>query len=628
MKRYQRPSKVRDMIRKIKIEDKRVLILFTVACVFAILIAWRLVSLQILNRSFYLALASGQYEVYKELFPERGNIYLQDTLLSEDKRYSTSNLYPVALNRKYWQVYAVPYHVQNPEQDAEKLVSVLFDRDREREDFVSSFEPTPEKASLTSEEIEHEMDRQRANMKNTFLERLSKDNDPYEPIWNKASDELRLRVEELGLQGIEFAETPYRYYPEGPLGSHVVGFVGNVDGEERKQGLYGTEFYFDKELAGSGGYLSSERDVGGRLITISDSDFRAAVDGASVVLTVDHTLQNFICKKLDEALEKYEADSGSVIVMNPKTGAILSMCGSPGFDPNEYGNVDDIAFYNNPAIFLAYEPGSIFKPITMAAGIDLGKVEPETTYVDTGEVKVGGFTIKNSDLKAHGEQNMIEVLKQSLNTGVIFVVDQTGKEHFQEYVKRFGFGEKTGIQLPSENPGNIEELLYHDGIIYSYTSSFGQGLTVTPLQMVRAFSAIANGGVLLAPYIIDRVVYSNGYIEESKSRQIAQVISKRTATLLSGMLVSAIKDGHGHAAGVPGYHVAGKTGTAQVATGGVYGTDTIHSFVGYAPVSDPRFAMIVRLDHPNVRFAESSSAVVFGEIAKFILSHYQVTPDY
>ena len=604
-------------------QDKRLFSLLCFVVVLFSLVAWRLGTLQLMNHSFYNALASGQYEVYKELFPERGSIFLQNTLLSETERYKRENLFPAATNRKYWQIYAVPYDVSEPARAATELTNVLFNEAEIRNNFEVEEGVVPVDEKVIAAEIVLAKDQYR----NKLLERFSKKNDPYEPIYRKATDEQRTQVEAMSLQGVHFAQEYHRYYPEKNLGSHIVGFVGTSE-SEKIQGLYGTEYYFEDELAGLQGYLNSEQDVGGRLITVSDTDFQAAVDGADVILTIDQTLQNFVCQRLNAALETYEAQSGSIVVMHPKTGEVLAMCSAPDFDPNAFGEVDDVAIYNNQAVFSAYEPGSIFKPITMSAGIDMGKITPQTTYFDEGQVKVGGFTIKNFDGKGHGEKTMVEVLNQSLNTGTIFVVDQIGRESFVDYVKKFAFGARTNIHLPSENPGDINQLINSDGIIYAYTASFGQGITVTPLQMVRAFAAMANGGVMVEPHIIDRIVYSNGFVEETSVKEIGQVISKRTASLISGMLVSVVVDGHGARAAVPGYHIAGKTGTAQIAEGGEYTDATIQSFVGYGPVEDPVFSMIVRLDKPEKSSASSASAVlVFGEIAKFLLGYYQIPPS-
>ncbi|NQV90766.1 penicillin-binding protein 2, partial [Candidatus Uhrbacteria bacterium] len=296
-----------------------------------------------------------------------------------------------------------------------------------------------------------------------------------------------------------------------------------------------------------------------------------------------------------------------------------------------YNEVDSIRVFNNPAIFGAYEPGSIFKPLTMAAAIDVGAVTPNTTFTDTGSVMVDGWhkPIGNAEGKVYGTVDMTKVLEDSINTGMVFSMRAMGMETFVDYVKAFGFGKYTGIELETENAGTVDALDIGSEI-YAATASFGQGITVTPLQIVMAYAAIANGGVLKVPMIIDEIHHADGTVEKRSVRDIAQVISAKTARTVSAMLVSVIEHGHGKQAGVPGYYIGGKTGTAQVArTDGVgYDQDnTIGSFAGFGPVEDPKFAMVVRIDNPrDVIWAESTAAPLFGEIAEFLLQYFEVPP--
>ena len=266
----------------------------------------------------------------------------------------------------------------------------------------------------------------------------------------------------------------------------------------------------------------------------------------------------------------------------------------------------------------------------MAMGLDTGKITPQTTYIDTGKVRIASYTIQNSDGKANGKQAMTDVLDKSLNTGVIFIERKVGLDNFRKYVKDFGFGMLTGIELDTETTGNISALNTKNEIYFA-TSSFGQGITVTPLQMVLAYAAIANGGRMMQPYIVHKILKPDGNVIETKSKEIRRVISEHSAAILSGMLVSVVREGHGKRAGVKGYYVAGKTGTAQVPRkdGKGYEKNTsIGSFAGFAPVDNPRFAMLVKIDHPrDVEWAESSAAPLFGDLAQFLLSYYEVPPD-
>ncbi|MDP1629603.1 MAG: penicillin-binding transpeptidase domain-containing protein, partial [bacterium] len=268
------------------------------------------------------------------------------------------------------------------------------------------------------------------------------------------------------------------------------------------------------------------------------------------------------------------------------------------------------------------------KPITMAAGIDSGRVSPETIYEDKGELKFGGYTIKNYDGKARGVVNMIRVLEESLNTGAVFVQQELGKNLFRQYIKDFGFDEKTGIDLPGEVKGKISGLSGSQDVNFA-TASFGQGIAVTPLELIRAIAALANGGKLMRPYIVEKIDYGKGRIEEIAPKVERQVISGQTSAKISAMMASVVKNGQAKRAQIEGYLIAGKTGTAQVpGPGGGYSSETIHNFVGFAPAFNPRFVILVKLDKPKgVRYAEGSAGPVFRDLTKFILDYYQIPPS-
>ena len=594
--------------------DRRLKLIKLVIFLFAGVIALRLFSLQVLNNDFYSALAAGQHEIYKAIFPERGRILMQE--VGGSSATQDEKLYPLATNQSLYLVYVDPRKIENAEALVKELVNILYVREEK------------EGEELTAEEIEDVEFVDKKNLEEEYLAKLKKENDPYEPLRHGVPEATVAKIKDLQAEGIGYIEEEARYYPENNLGSHFLGFVGTKD--NKKIGQYGLEGYFEKELGGVQGFLSSEKDVAGRWIPISGREWKKAEDGGDIVITIDRNIEYFACGKLKEAVERHDADGGTVIIMDPKTGAILAMCSYPDFDPNEYSKVENINVYNNPAIFNQYEPGSIFKAITIAAALDVGKITPTTTYVDEGEIKVDDRTIKNSDLKAHGVQTMTQVLDESLNTGAVFAVDTIGPEIFKKYVEDFGFGTKTGIELDFENSGSISSL-DKKGKIWSATGSFGQGISVTPIQVVTAFSAIANGGKLVKPYIVDRIIKSDGGTVKTEQKVLRQVITPRTSTLLGGMLVSVVENGHGKRAGVPGYYVAGKTGTAQVAKkdGSGYERDvTIGSFVGFAPVEDPRFVMLTKIDHPrSTIWAESTAAPLFGEIAKFMLNYLKVPPS-
>ena len=579
--------------------EPRIRFMAICAAVFGLLIIGKLFDFQVLKFEFYAALASDQYDVYQKLFPERGTIYVKDkgsSILAAEE-----NLYPLAINRDYNLVYSQPKYLdKSPEEIAGLIAPILEPDEKKREEF-----------------------------KQELIAKLSKSEDPYEPLKHKVEDSQSEQINNLQLKGIKTSKETFRYYPENNIGANVLGYVGFAD-DGTKKGYYGIEGYFNKKLAGEQGEIQSEKDITGNFISIGEQKFVRAKDGDDIVLTIDKTVQYELCSNLNEHAKVVQADSAVAIVMNPQTGEIIAMCSWPDFDPNDYGKATDAGAYNNRAIFEPYEPGSIFKPITMAAGLDLGKITPETTYIDDGSVKIDNFTIRDSDKLAHGKKTMTQVLESSLNLGTIFAMRQMDHQDFRKYIEKFGFGPKTGIELNTENSGNISAL-QKKGEIFFATASFGQGITATPLQMVQAFSAIANGGKLVKPYIVDEIRTAEGLVIKHESPKPIQIISSRTATLLTGMLVSVIKNGQGKKAAVPGYYMAGKSGTAQIAdpkNGGYYANKTNHSFIGFAPINNPTFVMIIKFENPKKgSFAESTVEPLFSRMAKFLLDYYHVVPD-
>lgn len=556
------------------------------ACMAAVLII-RLGYLQIAQYGMYSLYASDQHELAKKLLPTRGQIFVRDR--------SDGTLHPLATNRLVYQVYGVPKDMKDPVAVAHALSQALSVDDT---DLVTRF--------------------------------TKRKDDPYELVAQNVSADTADAVRQLQLDGVGMLQTTARLYPEPGIGGQLIGFVSS-DPVEGMKGKYGVEGSFEKELAGTPGSLLAEKDASGRELTFGSSEFTQAVNGSDVILTIDRTIQFKACELIQLAVTQHSADRGSLIVMDPNTGAILASCSSPDFDPANYGKVKDLSDLNNPMTLNAYEPGSIFKAITLSAGLDTGKITPKSTFVDSGVAQVDDISIKNADLKAHGVQTMTEVLAQSLNTGTVYIQQLIGKDAFVSYVKSFGFGKKTEIELSPESKGNISAL-DKKGKVASATASFGQGISVTPIQILTAYAAMANGGKLLRPYLVDEIVHADGTHVKTKPEVVGQPISARTSRLVTGMLVSVVEVGEGKRAGVPGYWVAGKTGTAQVARtdgGRGYQKDvTIGSFAGYAPANDPKFVMLVKIDHPrDVQWAESSAAPLFGQMAKFLLTYLQVPPE-
>lgn len=572
--------------------DLRLYFLFAVFGFFGILIILRLFVLMILEREFYTELAAGAHEVSSQLFPERGDIFVQD--------FRTGEQYPVAINRDSFLLFADTREINDDKtaEDAAAKLSEVFGYDDKK------------KISLYA--------------------KLNKRIDPYEPIQEKVDEASVERIKSMNIPGIQFVRKSDRFYPEGALAAHVVGFLGkNESGQS--VGRYGIEGYWDNDLKGTGGFLERFQSASGGWIPLAGRTFRKAQNGVDIVLTIDRSLEHYGCERLRSGMKEYEATSASLVIMEPSTGAIRAICSMPDFDPNAYNLVENASAYNNTAIFTPYEPGSIFKPITMAAALDAGVVAPETTFVDTGSRDgICKTPIKNAGGKSYGLQTMTEVLQNSVNTGMVFVVEHFGKKLFREAVERFGFGVKDGVELDTEAEGTISSLSKNSderGIdCYAATASFGQGIAVTPIQIAAAFSALANGGMLMKPFVVEEIRHSDGRVERTRPKEIRQAVSSRAASLVTGMLTQVVEHGYGGRAKVNGYYVGGKSGTAQISGLGGYTEDTNHSFVGFAPLDNPKFVIVVKFEKPKRTYAEVTAAPVFSDIAKFALQYYEVPP--
>lgn len=554
---------------------------------FALMVG-RLFVLQIIQHDFYEALASGTQDLYKSLLPARGIIAIRD-------RYDADTLYPLAMHRPVYQVFLDNREKPDPDKTAQAFAEVFnWDKDKKFKQYLLLTEAKPD--------------------------------DPYIPVpgLDRISEEEKEALAKKTLPGLHFSKKPYRYFPEGTFASNVLGFYGTTpDGKTR--GMYGVEGYFQNVLAGEQGYVDGKRDAFGAWIPVAARSYQPAKDGADVILTLDKTIQMWACEELAFIAKDAHAASAASIIMNPKTGAVMAMCSYPDFDPNTYNKVASIDVYNNTAIFTAYEPGSVFKTLAMAAALDAGAITPELTYEDTGSRTIDGRTVYNALKKKYGRQTMTNVLEKSINTGMIYVVEKLGKDAFKEYVEAFGFGKKTGIELSTEVAGTISSL-EKKGDIYAATASYGQGITVTPIQLVAAYAAMANGGVYMKPYIVDEIRYPDGRREKREPQALGRVISSHAAYLISGMLTSVIENTYKKTASVPGYYFGGKTGTAQVPGPGGYTEETIHTFLGYGPTEDPQFVVLAKFEKPERQWAESTGAVYFGKIAPRLVQYLHIPP--
>ena len=473
---------------------KRIRITFLIILGFGALIGARLFFLQVVSGEYYRTQAARQQNFSQILTPRRGEIYLRER---------NGELIPLASTKEGYLLYINPRILETPEEIYAKLSEI-----------------TP-------------LDRE------DFLERALKKDDPYEVVLHKLDREKAEKINALKIEGAGTVPEEWRVYPAKNLASHVVGFLGYKNDE--LIGRYGLERYFEDVLRGKSGYVSADRSSGGVILELGKSLFSPPEEGYDLILTLEPNVQAFLEKKLETLREKWSPAKGGGIIFEPATGKILAMAAFPGFDPNSYGKEEGLGVFLNPLVENVFEFGSVFKPLTMAAALNEKVLTPETTYFDKGYLALDGYTIKNFDEKGRGETTMQKVLEESLNTGAAFAAGKLGKENMRKYFTAYGLGEKTNITLPGEVQGNIANLNSRREVEYA-TASFGQGISVTPLGFARAIAALANGGKLMKPYLVERVVRPGREDTATEPETVREVIRPETSEEISRMLVKVVDD--------------------------------------------------------------------------------------
>ncbi len=556
-----------------------ILLFFLAAC---LMLIGRLFQMAIVRHQEYVRLAARQHGITKELSSERGVIFAVD---------KDAKKIPLALNKTYKVLIASPRIIHDADATAVALAQ-----------------------HFGLDELE-------------LKQKLAKSEDPYEIIARKIEPQAADAFLEKKIIGISFEDEVRRVYPSGRMAANLIGFVSGDTGNAK--GQYGLERSLNDELSGAKGIFQGAKDASGFVIALGKRIFHPPKNGSAVTLTVDYHIQQKSEEVLRAAREKWGGSGGLVLVMEPRTGRILAEAVAPGFDPNAYSQEEDFGVFLNPVVESSYELGSVLKPVTMASAIEEHVVTPESTYRDSGEAKIGAYTIRNFDEQAYGVQTMSQVIEKSLNTGMVHVARLLGHERQLAFFKKFGFGEKTGVDLPGEVAGNISNLTAGRDIDFA-TASFGQGIAVTPLQLASAIGAIANDGRMMRPYIVERITDDSGNEVVTEPQVVREVITKDTAEQLQKMLVSTVRNSFENRARIKGYFVAGKTGTAQVPRkdGRGYSDAVTHTFVGFAPAFDPQFLILLQLNEPGGnRFAANTLTPAFHDLAAFILNYYEIPPD-
>ncbi|MCR4324946.1 MAG: penicillin-binding protein 2 [Candidatus Curtissbacteria bacterium] len=532
----------------------------------------------------------------------------QDEIPAERGQIFASDNFPIVANQQAFLLFAKTREIENPQKAAKELAPFLIsEKYATGEANLNDDEKKERDAEIEAKEKEVEK-----SLTNTSLSWVQ--------LGRKISLDIKGKIEGKSIKGLGFERDEKRLYPEASMAAQLLGFVGS-DKFGNDTGYFGLEGFYDRRLRGKPGRLGQESDPMGLPILVGNYRAIRPEKGSSLYLSIDRTIQFIVERNLRLATEKYGAKDGTVIIADPKSGQIIAMATYPTYEPALRAEFDE-KLYKNPAVADTYEPGSTFKLITMAAAIDLSLVEPNTKCdVCSGPRQISGYEISTWNKKYYPNSTMTEVIQHSDNVGMTFVAEKLGVEKFTSYIKRFGFGTQTGIGLQEESPGNIRGQDEWRPIDLA-TASFGQGIAVTPIQMVQAVSAIANGGELIAPSLVTKI--KDGDKEEVVNpKDKKKVISPKTAALITEMMVNAVENGETKAFVPKGYRIAGKTGTAQIPVSGHYDPNkTIASFIGFAPANDPRFVMLVRFTEPSSSpFGSETAAPTFFKIAGEVFNY-------
>lgn len=554
-------------------------------CALLVLISLRLFYWQIVMSDDLTARAEKQHLQTIEIEGPRGNIFYSDGSL-------------LAANKPVYLLFALPKVIEDKDRVADRVAQII----------------SPDDALALANELKGKLSQ------NLY----------WVPLLRNLDIADKKKIEELDIKGLGFESSSSRFYPEASSSAQLLGFVGS-DEVGNRVGYFGIEGFYNKQLRGTSGVVTQEKDAKGLPILSGKFFQKEPSSGYHLSLNIDRAVQYIVEEKLKSGIQRYGAKSGSVVVMEPKTGNILAMASYPNYDPAAYGDFPK-EVYLNPLVAETYEPGSTFKVLVMAWGINEDLIEPDTKCdICAGPLQVSGHTIRTWNNQYTENSTMTDVIVHSDNTGMVFVSRKLGLDKTYEYIHNFGFGQKTNIDLQEETGSNIRPKKDWYEIDLA-TSSFGQGIAVTPIQMVRAVGVIASGGKLMEPHVVKEIQVGDK-VTNILPRVISNPISEAASKQVTEMMIQAVDKGEAQfykkKMGVQNYRVAGKTGTAQIPVAGHYDPDkTVASFVGFAPADDPKFVMLVKYNEPSSSiYGADTAAPTFFEIAKELFLYYNIPPS-
>lgn len=552
----------------------RIWALFVLFCLFFGFIILRLFYWQVVSGDQLRAEADAQYDLSLTIPAIRGTIAATDGS-------------PLAMNAPASLVYASPKDITDPNIFS-RLVSSILAIDQA---FISAEITIPNRVWV--------------------------------PLAHKVDSTITSELQQLNMKGLGFESEPKRYYPEASMAAQLLGFVGS-DQNGLDAGYFGLEGFYDRLLRGRDGSIDMQKDVQGSAILVGDTKRIEPEDGSSLTLYLDRTVQTIAESRLTEGIEKYGAKAGTVTIMDPKTGGILAMVSYPSYDPAKFSQYDKF-LYGNPAVNSSYEPGSTFKVLIMSGALQEKLVTADTKVDESAPVPVGGYEIHTWNDSYHGQITTTQVLEYSSNVGMVRVEQKMGRDLMLKYLHAYDIGQTTGIDLQDESSPDLRPDNQWKDIDLA-TASFGQGLAVTPIQMVRAVATIANGGALMEPHMVRSITDASGKTMTIPPKKIRQVISGATASVLTEMMIQSVDRGEAKWAKPAGYRIAGKTGTAQIPVAGHYDpTKTIASFIGFAPADNPKFVMLVTLTEPSSSpWGSETAAPLFFDVSRDLFTYYSI----